>query len=87
MFIPITVIFQDIDEEEAEITGKKPKKFTGELMVNVNNICGFNKNDNGNTNIRLANGEIHEAIIKYQEFKEILIDVTGDSDFLISGNN
>jgi len=86
MFIPFTVIFQDIDQEEAELTGKKPKKIRGESMININLICSFNENDNGNTHLRMANGEIYETIIKYKELKDT-INTLEENNILISGNN
>ena len=91
MFIPLNVVMQDIDEDEAETYGKKAQKVTVELMVNTDSICGFNANDDGNTTLRLSNGEVHEVLIKYRKFIILLEELAkceqdGD-DLLISGNN
>jgi len=87
MFIPVNVIFSDRDPDEAEMMGIKVKTIVGELMINTDNICGFNKNDNGNTNIRLANGEVHEAKIGYETFKKLIASVEEKTDTIISGKN
>ena len=90
MFIPLNVVMQDIDEDEENL-GRKAQKVTVELMVNTDSICGFNANDDGNTTLRLANGEVHEVLIKYRKFIILLEELAkceqdGD-DLLISGNN
>ena len=88
MFISLPVIFQDIDEEEAELTGKKPKKIKDELMVNIDHVCAFNENSGGNTtNLRLTNGEVHEVLMKYDLFKAMILALTEKQDIFISTDN
>jgi len=89
MFIPLNVVMQDIDEDEENL-GRKAQKVTVELMVNIDNICGFNESDNGNTTLRMSSGD-YEAIIEYKKLKFIIEELAnreqeGD-DLLISGNN
>ena len=85
MFIPINVIFALEDPEEAELRGSKVKEGIGELTINIKQICAFNENSNGHTNIRLSNGEVHEAIISYEDFIDLIN--TYSDNLLISGNN
>ena len=88
MFIEIIVKFVDISEEEAETFGREQKPVKAEMVINTNSICGFNANDNGNINLRLANGEVHEVLMGYQEFKDIINEVESEEkDVLISGTN
>jgi hypothetical protein len=59
----------------------------GVLTVETNHICAFNPHDNGNTMIRLSNGEVFEVLVKYKIFKGIMEGVTEDMNVLISGTN
>ena len=86
MFIPLKCIFSETDPDE-DTYGEPIATTVDEIMINIDNICGFNSNDNGNTNIRLANGEVHEAIIHYKKFKEIILKIQEQYDYLISGAN
>jgi len=74
-FLRIPVYFVEGDEEKAENLGLDPEMKEGEIVINTKLLCGYNKMDNGNTMLRLANGDCVEAPIDIDVFEDILSEV------------
>jgi hypothetical protein len=77
MFLELPVLYwpDGYDPEEAEnLYGKdvEVELKAGTMDINTAHICAYNEMDNGNTLLRLSNGDVIECPIEYQSFKENL---------------
>jgi hypothetical protein len=88
MFIELQVLWAEENYEEKEGLGLKVALEPGVLTLNTNHICGYHPHKNGNCMIRLTNGDVFEALVKYKVFKQIMEQLKEEEDdFLISGTN
>lgn len=89
MLLELHVYFypDDEDADKDELIGKKPKKIKDILVVNSDHISAFNPHDNGHTMIRLNNGEVFEADIKFDYFRALMEEAELAKDMFVSGDN
>lgn len=91
MFIELPVLYypDGFDPERDEDLGIKTevelKK--GIMNVNSNHICAYNEMDNGNTILRLTNGDVVESLVVYKSFKELMEKIECTMDLVISNDN
>ena len=71
-FINIKVLFIEDNSEQQENLGLKPGTTEGIIAVNTQLLCAYNKMDNKNTMLRMANGDCVEANIGINAFEKIL---------------
>jgi len=90
MLLELTVYFcpDDFDPESADNLGTPMERTKGQLVINTDHLVAFNINDDsGFTMIRMSNGEVYEALIKYESFKNIMEGEAIAKDMMVSGEN
>ena len=74
------MLFTDDDEvdEKLERLGVVPEDHNtteGIIIINTYQICAYNEMSNGNTLVRMANGDAYELPIASDEFEKLLAGV------------
>jgi len=83
MLIEITAY---LPSEEDEITGKVTKPSTGPLVINSDHIVAFDPKD-GETLIRLSNGEVFQSTYPFQKFYDLMMSINMARKMLIVDEN
>jgi len=83
MLIEITAYWPS---EEDEITGKVTKPSAGPLVINSDHIVAFDPKD-GETLIRLSNGEVFQSTYSFKEFYELMLGIDLSKKLLITEEN
>lgn len=63
------------DEEKLSNLGIERHQYEGTIKINTNMICAFNEMSNGNTLVRMANGDAYEVPLKEEEFEALLEEI------------
>ena len=87
MFIKIPVFWAPDDYEEKEACGVKFKYSLDDLVVNTDQICAYHANDDGETVIKLSNGESYRSPVDFKEFAVRFPELMTTFDLVISGDN
>jgi hypothetical protein len=88
MFVPIPAFTfpDDYDYDQAEALKKKVDLKIFTLYINPSLLAGYNENDEGNTMIRLSNGEVWESPLSLKEFQKLLQEVSHIDLFYVEEN-
>jgi len=88
MFVPIPAFTypDDFDLEKNENLKKKVELRVFTLHVNPSLLVAYNENDDGNTMIRLSNGETWESPLSLKEFQKLLQEVNHIDLFFVEEN-
>jgi hypothetical protein len=88
MFVPIPAFTYpvDYDPDLAENLKKKVEFQVFTLYINPCQLVGYNENDDGNTMVRLTNGEVWESTLKLKEFQKLLQEVNHIDLFFVEEN-
>ena len=73
-FIKFNVIFTEDDYEKKESLGLKATTEKGEININTNMVCAYNKMDNGHVLVRMASGECYELPVDIDFYNKIIED-------------
>jgi competence transcription factor ComK len=91
MFISVPVLYypDGFDPERDEDLGIKTEVELkqGTMDINTAHICAFNEMDNGNTLLRLTNGDVVESLILYPSFKDLIDKVEHTMEIILDNNN
>ena len=72
-FIQIPTLWEtDEDADRCENLKTEVKQEMGYITINTRLICAYNSMDNGNTMVRMSNGQDFEVPIKEDEFADLL---------------
>jgi len=74
-FLKIPITFIEGDAEAMENLGLTPQESTGMITINTNLVCAYNQMDNGQTMIRMANGDCAPIPMSEEEFEKLLSEV------------
>lgn len=75
-FLSLKIYFSDDDWEEKENLKVPIKRRIDVMVINTNHICSYCSNDSTQcAMLRMANGEIYETTIPFDEFEDILSSV------------
>ena len=81
-FLQFPIIYSEDDFEHKEDLNLPIEKYEGVITVNTNAICAYNEMTNGNTMLRMANGDAYECPISINAFEailsesEVIVDLT-----------
>ena len=87
MFIELTAYWPTSDPEEDESLGKDTEYTSGVLIVNSNHIVGYSPCNNGETVIRLSNGDVFTSSYKFKKFNELMLGLDMAQKMLITDEN
>ncbi len=89
MLLELSVLWlpEDFDPESDENLKRKIKMETGTLIVNTSHVAAFHSHSNGNAMIRLDSGDVFEALVAFNSFREIMEQEQIQKDMLVSGDN
>lgn len=74
-FLTIKIIFAEDDFEQKENLGLEVHHSQGNMTINTCMIVGYNEMDNGNTLVRMANGDAYETAMGVDTFENRLKEV------------
>jgi hypothetical protein len=86
-FISIPIIFAEDDFEKKETLGLKIKNEVFPITINTKMIVAYNEMDNGNTLVRMANGDAYESTIDIDTFEDVLSAVENIIDIKAISKN
>jgi hypothetical protein len=91
MFVNIPVLYlpDGYDPERDDDLGIKTEVELKQGYMNINSIhiCAYNEMDNGNTLVRLSNGDVVESPILYKSFTGLIDKIESRMELVISNEN
>jgi competence transcription factor ComK len=89
MWIEIPCLYypDDYDPEQSDILKTKVKLIPGFLTINHEQICSYNKMDNGHVLIHMTNGDLIESPVKINSFRDVIGEIEARMELVISNEN
>jgi competence transcription factor ComK len=73
-FIKFPIFFAEDEFEKKENLGLAVNHTQGMISINTRQIIGYNAMDNGNTLLRMSNGDAYEIPLNEEEFEDLLTE-------------
>jgi len=86
MYISVPVYWAEDEWEKKEDLGMDIETNIGELTINTSHIVAHHTTDDGDTMIRLSNGECFKSPVVHVDFKKMINDIDIAIELKIADN-
>lgn len=86
MYLELEVYWAEDEWEKKEDLGMDIETDLGVIFLNTNNISAHHANDNGETMIRMNNGECFRSPVAHESFIDLMNEITLKVEIKVSNN-
>ncbi len=86
MYLELQVYWAEDEWEKKEDLGMDIKTDLGTIFINTAHIVAHHENDEGETMIRLVNGECFRSPIVHKDFKDLLNELIATIELKLTDN-